>query len=150
MVSEILPTRVFGMSLITEYTTFEDAQKYCSKQKLWELFDGTRESINIAHECVDRHPREQIAVQIADIRKLLAQPNLSPKLRAFYQGEIKRLDQEHAQILTCLLQHRVKQRGKQLADLKRSIQNKPKTTPVPAKPSVLPSRTARSSPRPRR
>ena len=65
MVSEILPTRVFGMSLITEYTTFEDAQKYCSKQKLWELFDGTRESINIAHECVDRHPREQIAVQIA-------------------------------------------------------------------------------------
>ena len=93
---------------------------------------------------------QQIAVQIADIRKLLAQPNLSPKLRAFYQGEIKRLDQEHAQILTCLLQHRVKQRGKQLADLKRSIQNKPKTTPVPAKPSVLPSRTARSSPRPRR
>ena len=53
------------MSLITEYTSFEDAQKYYAKEKLWELFDGTRESINIAHECVDRHPREQIAVQIA-------------------------------------------------------------------------------------
>ena len=65
MVFEAVSIRVFGMPLITEYTTFEDAQKYCSKEKLWELFDGIRESINIAHECVDRHPREQIAVQIA-------------------------------------------------------------------------------------
>ncbi len=65
MVFEVVSIRVFGMPLITEYTTFEDAQKYCSKEKLWELFDGIRENINIAHECVDRHPREQTAVQIA-------------------------------------------------------------------------------------
>ena len=23
--------------------------------KLWELFDGDRERLNIAHECIDRH-----------------------------------------------------------------------------------------------
>jgi len=72
---------------------------------------------------------QQITGQIANIRKLLTRPNLSPKLRPFYQGEIKRLEQEHAQIVTCLLQHRIKQQEKQLADLKRSIQNKPKPGP---------------------
>ncbi len=53
------------MPLITEYTSYADAQKYCSKERLWELFDGSREAINIAHECIDRHPRDRVAVQIA-------------------------------------------------------------------------------------
>ena len=26
-----------------------------SAAKLWELFDGDRERLNIAHECIDRH-----------------------------------------------------------------------------------------------
>ncbi len=53
------------MPLLTEYTSFADAQSHCSKDRLWELFDGSRESINIAHECVDRHPRDRMAVRIA-------------------------------------------------------------------------------------
>ncbi len=31
---------------------------------LWELFDGTAERLNLAHECVDRHPREATALRI--------------------------------------------------------------------------------------
>jgi acetyl-CoA synthetase len=32
---------------------------------LWELFDGDRHRLNIAHECVDRHPAETTALRIA-------------------------------------------------------------------------------------
>ncbi len=43
------------MATLTDYTSYEDAQAHFSKEKLWELFDGDRETFNIAHECVDRH-----------------------------------------------------------------------------------------------
>lgn len=43
------------MTRLTEYTTYADAQKFFSSDKLWELFDGNRQQLNIAHECVDRH-----------------------------------------------------------------------------------------------
>ncbi len=34
---------------------------------LWELFDGNRDYLNIAHECVDRHPGEAIALRLAGV-----------------------------------------------------------------------------------
>src|SRR5262245_55805867 len=40
---------------LTDYTSYADAQAHFSSAKLWELFDGTRERLNIAHECIDRH-----------------------------------------------------------------------------------------------
>lgn len=43
------------MKKLTEYTSYADAQVHFSNDKLWELFDGSREHLNIAHECVDRH-----------------------------------------------------------------------------------------------
>jgi acetyl-CoA synthetase len=43
------------MTKLTEYTSFSDAQRHFSPRKLWELFDGDRDRMNIAHECVDRH-----------------------------------------------------------------------------------------------
>ena len=43
------------MTKLTEYTSYADAQKHWSPDKLWELFDGDRERLNIAHECIDRH-----------------------------------------------------------------------------------------------
>jgi acetyl-CoA synthetase len=43
------------MTKLTEYLTYADAQAHCSTEKLWELFDGDRARMNIAHECVDRH-----------------------------------------------------------------------------------------------
>lgn len=43
------------MKKLTEYTSYADAQKHFSSEKLWELFDGDKEHLNISHECVDRY-----------------------------------------------------------------------------------------------
>jgi acetyl-CoA synthetase len=40
---------------LTDYTSYADAQRHFSPSKLWELFDGDRARLNIAHECIDRH-----------------------------------------------------------------------------------------------
>jgi acetyl-CoA synthetase len=44
-----------AVALLTEFTTYADAQKHWSPDRLWELFDGDRSKFNIAHECIDRH-----------------------------------------------------------------------------------------------
>ncbi len=43
------------MSKLTDHIRFEDAQRLASSAALWELFDGTRDRFNIAHECIMRH-----------------------------------------------------------------------------------------------
>lgn len=43
------------MNKLTDYTSYADAQANFSPEKLWELFDGNRARLNIAHECIDRH-----------------------------------------------------------------------------------------------
>jgi acetyl-CoA synthetase len=43
------------MAKLTEYTSFADAQAHANSAALWELFDGDREYLNIAHECMSRH-----------------------------------------------------------------------------------------------
>jgi acetyl-CoA synthetase len=43
------------MAKLTEYTRYADAQEFANSRALWELFDGTRESFNIADECISRH-----------------------------------------------------------------------------------------------
>lgn len=52
------------MTKLTEYTSFADAQLHCTPEKLWELFDGSRERMNIAHECIDRHVEKGVAVVV--------------------------------------------------------------------------------------
>jgi acetyl-CoA synthetase len=54
------------MSRLTDYTTYADAQRHCSPAALWDLFDGDRTSLNMAHECVDRHAHTgRVAVRVA-------------------------------------------------------------------------------------
>src|SRR5258708_512638 len=43
------------MTRLTDYTSYADAEAHFSGAGLWELFDGDRERLNIAHECIDRH-----------------------------------------------------------------------------------------------
>lgn len=43
------------MAKITDYTRYADAQLHAGSDALWELFDGDRERLNIAHECIGRH-----------------------------------------------------------------------------------------------
>jgi acetyl-CoA synthetase len=53
---------------LTSYTSYADAQRHFSKPALWDLFDGDRGRLNIAHECIDRHAAlagARVAVRIA-------------------------------------------------------------------------------------
>jgi acetyl-CoA synthetase len=43
------------MTKLTDHVSYADALAHCSSDKLWELFDGNRQRMNIAHECIDRH-----------------------------------------------------------------------------------------------
>jgi acetyl-CoA synthetase len=43
------------MPRLTDYTSYKDAQVHASGDALWDLFDGDREQLNIAHECITRH-----------------------------------------------------------------------------------------------
>ena len=43
------------MPRLTEYTDYGDALAHASGAALWDLFDGNREHLNIAHECITRH-----------------------------------------------------------------------------------------------
>jgi acetyl-CoA synthetase len=54
------------MTRLTDYTTYADGHRHFSSAALWSLFDGNRESLNIAVECVDRHAGSgRVAVRIA-------------------------------------------------------------------------------------
>jgi acetyl-CoA synthetase len=43
------------MTKLTDYTSYADAQAHANSAAPWELFDGDREHLNIAHECITRH-----------------------------------------------------------------------------------------------
>ena len=54
------------MSKLTDHTSYADAQRHFSTSGLWDLFDGNRDRLNIAHECVDRYAEPgRIALRIA-------------------------------------------------------------------------------------
>jgi acetyl-CoA synthetase len=54
------------MPKLTDHTSYADAQRYFSTAGLWDLFDGNRAHLNIAHECVDRYAEpDRIALRIA-------------------------------------------------------------------------------------
>ena len=55
------------MAKLTDCTTYADAQRLFSTASLWDLFDGTRDRLNIGHECVDRHAASpgRIALRVA-------------------------------------------------------------------------------------
>ena len=43
------------MVKLTEFTSYADAQAHASSAGMWDLFDGDRDNLNIAHECILRH-----------------------------------------------------------------------------------------------
>ena len=52
------------MAKLTDYTGYQDALREFSSARLWELFDGDRAHLNIAHECIDRHAADPARVAI--------------------------------------------------------------------------------------
>ncbi|HEY7542249.1 MAG TPA: AMP-binding protein [Methylomirabilota bacterium] len=54
------------MTRLTDYTGYADAHRHFSSAALWSLFDGDRQSLNIAVECLDRHAASgRVAVRVA-------------------------------------------------------------------------------------
>ena len=52
--------------LLTDTTRHDDALRLFSMERLWELFDGDRKRLNIAHECIDRHASsDRVALRVA-------------------------------------------------------------------------------------
>jgi acetyl-CoA synthetase len=49
---------------LTDLTSAADAYRYFSHDQLWQLFDGDRDALNIAHECLDRHVDKGTAMTI--------------------------------------------------------------------------------------
>jgi acetyl-CoA synthetase len=47
-----------------EFKNYEDFITNYKPSQRWEFFDGNKTAFNIAHECVDRHPKEQTAINI--------------------------------------------------------------------------------------
>ena len=53
---------------LTDTTSYAKAQALFSSQGLWDLFDGDRTSLNLAHECIDRHASDPARVAVRVIR----------------------------------------------------------------------------------
>lgn len=47
-----------------DYASYAEAKGKFSFDERWAVFDGNKESFNIAHECIDRHPKENDALRI--------------------------------------------------------------------------------------
>ena len=52
------------MPRLNECLSYEDVQREFAPARLWELFDGNRSRLNIAHECIDRHAGDAARVAI--------------------------------------------------------------------------------------
>jgi acetyl-CoA synthetase len=47
-----------------DYKSYEEAEKNFKWSDRWEVFDKDRDHLNIAHECIDRHPKDNIAIRL--------------------------------------------------------------------------------------
>lgn len=50
--------------MAVDYKTYEEAVAKFKWDERWALFSGASNKFNIGHECVDRHPKDQIAIRI--------------------------------------------------------------------------------------
>ncbi len=53
------------MTKLTDLTRHGEALEQFSRESLWALFDGDRERLNIAHECLDRHRGKGLTIRVA-------------------------------------------------------------------------------------
>ena len=73
-----------------EYKTYQDFLKNFNLSDRWEIFDGYKDNLNIAHECVDRHPKEKIAIRLKFD---------DGRLETYTFGELSRLTSQFANML---------------------------------------------------
>jgi acetyl-CoA synthetase len=73
-----------------EYKTYADFKKNFNLSERWEVFDGDKTSLNIAHECVDRHPKDKTALRIKFD---------DGRMEKYTFGELSRLTSQFANML---------------------------------------------------
>lgn len=72
------------------YHSFAEAENNFKWSERWEVFDKGQEELNIAHECIDRHPKEKAAMRIKN----------SDGSREIYTfGDLSRLTSQFANML---------------------------------------------------
>lgn len=71
MAAEAQGRRRDGASSLPQTRSYREARAQFRWSRLWELFDGNRERLNLGHECVDRHAGRGVALrlQFADGRR---------------------------------------------------------------------------------
>lgn len=47
-----------------DYKTYENAVENFQWKERWDVFEGTKDNFNITHECVDRHPSDDLALRL--------------------------------------------------------------------------------------
>lgn len=52
------------MSSLLDRRRYPDVSKDFAWKQLWALFDGNSENLNLAHECVDRHRGDEVALRV--------------------------------------------------------------------------------------
>ncbi len=52
------------MKKLTEYLTYREVIKDFKWEMLWNLIDGDKKKLNLAHECLDRHGHKDIAARL--------------------------------------------------------------------------------------
>lgn len=52
------------MPSLTDHTDYAFVQQHVSWDRAWEFFDGDGTSLNIAHECIDRHAADDAGVAV--------------------------------------------------------------------------------------
>lgn len=73
-----------------EYKTLEEAKKNFKWSERWEVFDKDQANLNIAYECVDRHPKENIAIRLK---------NSDGSKEVYTFGELSQLTSQFAHML---------------------------------------------------
>jgi acetyl-CoA synthetase len=73
-----------------EYTSYKEFRENFKLSERWEVFDGNRNDLNIAHECVDRQPKGKTAIRIKFV---------DGRRETYTFGELSRLTSQFANML---------------------------------------------------
>ena len=65
------------MTALTNITRYDESLAAYSKDRLWALFSGDKTNLNIAFECIDRHPAEQVAINVVSGDSAVADESLN-------------------------------------------------------------------------
>jgi acetyl-CoA synthetase len=73
-----------------DYKTYEEAKRRFKWNERWKVFNKSPKSLNIAYECIDRHPKQNIAIRLK---------NADGSAEMYTFEEISRLTSQFANML---------------------------------------------------